>query len=328
MSDLNPLKVVSQEPEKSRKAWLSSRHNYRQEAQAKFDRLWLHNPLQFDPLRNAMERTRLERMMDLITKNLNLTGKKAVDLGCGSGIFSRRLHILGAVVDAVDIAPYALERLEEKDSADIIPIHDYVPRTRLADDSYDLVVAAELIAYLHPDEHRLFMSELARIVKPNGYVLCSTPLDINSDDALARFDALSSTEFMISDWVTAHHKYWIRLHDFAAFPERVYRASKNPSYRKQKLELRYGFARYWFKVNSVAPISYFWYILNFVFKPIDRWFSQSETLLIYLEKLCRTLSPVRGISHAIWIGKRKPLQEHTPVEDQPIERKGKRQVWE
>lgn len=328
MADHNPLKIVETESKAKPEGWIKGKHNYRQETQAKFDRLWHTDAWQFDPLRIAMERERLQRTMELIERHVKLREKKVVDLGCGSGIFSKRLRDQGAAVEAVDISTYAIAALEKESAENIKTSIDYVPRTSLPDEGYDLVVASELIAYLHIEEHRLFISELARIVKPSGMVIASTPLDINSDDALQRYGVLSETEFVITEWKLSHHKFWIRLHDFLAAPERFARARTNPSYRNQKLAQRFGFSKFWFKINSAIPLAFIWAGVQYLTRPLNAWSSQSNGLLLFLEKLCRSLSPVRGISHAIWIGKRRPLVEKTPVEDRPIDRPGKKQIWE
>lgn len=319
----NPLNVVSSDEKKS--GWVSSKTNYRQEAKAKYERLWHIDPKQFDPTRNCMEQERLKRTVGFIKDHLDLNGKKAADLGCGRGELTRMIRDLGASVDAIDIASNAFD---SSDNSHIDFSIDYVPRTKLPDDHYDLVIAADIIAYLDRDEYRLFMAELSRIVKPSGIVFCSTPLDINSEDALIRFHSLSETEFQIEDWKIGYHRYWIRLKDFFQAPGRFATAYRDRDYRSRKLEEREGFSRFWFRINSAAPLVFPWLAIKWISNPIATYITKSRSLLLGLEKVCRTLSPRRGISHVMWVGKRRPLIEETRPEDQPKERKGKKQVWE
>ena len=93
-----------------------------------------------------------------------------------------------------------------------------LPHTTLQEEHYDLVISTDAIAYLQQDDFRLYFSELARLVKPQGSLICSTPIDIHSEDALERFIHLAETEFEIEKWVFSYHAYFIRLTRLLASP--------------------------------------------------------------------------------------------------------------
>lgn len=319
----NPLRIIPSNG--SKESWISEKKSNRQEATAKFNRLWLINPEQFNPLRNCLETERIARTCALLPE---LTEKKVADLGCGEGVLSRQLRDRGAKVTAVDVSANALKELQKYDCTRIEGTQDYVPRTKLMDDTYDLVVATDLIAYIHSEEYRLFMSELARIVKANGHVICSTPIDTDSVDALERFIDLTETEFQVEEWKFSYHKYWLHINNFLDAPVRFARAGNNADYRNLKLIERRGFSRTWFRWNSGAYISKLWKIISFVSAPVHTLFKNNRSILLGLEKLCKAISSFAGISHVMWIAKRRPLVEYTPVSEQPEERKGKKQIWE
>jgi len=262
---------------------IGSRRAKRQEAQAKYERMWLTAPGQFDPTRNCMERERLERTWQLINEFVDLNGKRAVDLGCGSGHLARRLKDAGAIVQAVDISSNALKELKKWH---IDAIQDTLPDTSLPDGAYDVVVSTDVIAELPRSEHRLYMAELARLVTAKGYVVCSTPIDIHSEDALQQLAELAHTEFDVLKWVYSYHALYVRL---KAFVEAV-------------------------------PIPY-------ITHPLARLLRQNRTLLLKLEKICHFFSDVNGISHAIFIAQRRPL-EIPDMDHRPVERPKKREVWE
>lgn len=306
----------------------TSKINRREEARAKFEKMWLKDPKQFNPMRNAMQRERIDRTFQLINSFLDLKNKKVTDLGCGSGVLASRLAEKGAHVDAVDVASNALKLIKEKNIPNITTIQDYVPNTKLNDDSYDLVVSTNLIAYLQQDQFRLYFSELARLVKKEGFVVCSTSLDIYSDDALHRFITLSETELKIEKWIFSYHALYIRIHSFLSAPGRFYRAHRDPECRKQELNKRHGFSKHWFVFNSSTLPAYFWSGFSYILSPLLKAFEQSRFMLLNLEKICRFVSSDAGISHAICLGIRRSLVEHTPENEIPIERKHKRQVWE
>ncbi|MFN4174223.1 MAG: hypothetical protein ACK4HV_03870, partial [Parachlamydiaceae bacterium] len=51
----------------------------------------------------------------------------------------------------------------------------------------------------------------ARLIKPDGLLIISTPIDIDSEDAASRFLSLIHTEFDIEEILPSHHALWIRL---------------------------------------------------------------------------------------------------------------------
>ncbi|MCB1112467.1 MAG: class I SAM-dependent methyltransferase [Chlamydiales bacterium] len=252
----------------------------RQEVQARFERLWLDDPEQFNPQRNCMERERIQRTRDLILAYVNPQGKKTGDLGCGYGALSLLLQKMGASVESIDIAANALKRLEGKG---LELKQDFLPKTLVEDSYYDLVICTDVIGDVAPKVYRHFFAELARVVKDEGYVVCSTALDIDTDDALQRFAELAETELIVTDWSLSYHALYIRLKRFCRY----------------------------------LPL-----------KGLHSWLDQSKKVLLFLEKITRLFWSETGMSHAIFIAKRKPLIPDTPIEFQPTERKHKKQVWE
>jgi 2-polyprenyl-3-methyl-5-hydroxy-6-metoxy-1,4-benzoquinol methylase len=180
----------------------------RQLAEERLDLLWSQSPKQFDYSRNCREIERIERTWDLIQKIPDLNQKVIVDVGCGTGEIAKRLKKLGATVHALDGSQIPLPHLEKEG---ITAIHDYLPKTKLNDNFYDLVICTDVIGYLPPQEHRLLMLELSRIVKKEGYVICSTGLDIYTEDPLEIFESLLQTEFVVEEWRYSHHAWHIRM---------------------------------------------------------------------------------------------------------------------
>lgn len=298
------------------------------EAKARLERLWLQDPRQFDPLRNCMEHERLERTMEIISHFLILSGKLAADLGCAAGVLARRIRDKGATLHAVDISSIALKYFRESPLDSIELFEEYVPHTSLRDSAYDLVVCTELIGYLHPNEYRMLFSELSRIVKPDGYIVCSTAVDINTDDAVQKFANLAETEFVIDQWIFSYHRLYIRIKDFFEAPMRFMKASRDHQFRLQSLEGRRSLDRWWFHFNSSKVMGIFWGGIQILFKPFVNILKSNRGLLLKLEKGCRFIWSDSGISHVILIGKRKPIIEKPPEDQIPRETKHKKMVWE
>jgi 2-polyprenyl-3-methyl-5-hydroxy-6-metoxy-1,4-benzoquinol methylase len=305
-----------------------SRGARRQEIQATMERLWLEDPEQFNPKRDAVQRTRVSRTIEAVKKQLSLEGKKAADLGCGAGVISRVLRDEGAKIDALDIAGNALEKLKTYDMQNINPIHDCLPSTRLDDNAYDLVICTEVIGYLEPKEYRMLFAELSRLIKKDGVAACSTSLDLNSENALERFAALAETEFEIEEWVLRYDLLWIKLCRFFEAPACYIKASRNDFEREKELNKRKSLNKVWFKLNSTAPLSFFWRLINLAAKPLGSGLRQSDRLVDFLGKITKLIWDESGISHALFIGKRRQMTFPLPANEIPIERKHKREVWD
>lgn len=320
----DPLKIISVASDTGR----DPKRNRKQATAEKFEKLWSVNPDQFNPEKNCMGRERILRTKMLMNEFFDAKGKNIADLGCGSGTLSLFLADQGANVTAVDIANNALKIVKDYNKNNILVVQDYIPNTKLNDESYDAVLSTELIAYLYPDQYRLYFSELARILNPTGFIVCSTPLDIYSEDALTRFAALVDTEFKVEKWVYSYHALYIRIHNMLKTPSRFSKARKDPEYREKECNKRRGFSKHWFHANSNPMIGTIWAGINWTLQPLINYYMQSRKVLIGLENICRFIWSESGISHVAFIGKRRALIEPEPEKDIPIERKQKKQVWE
>jgi 2-polyprenyl-3-methyl-5-hydroxy-6-metoxy-1,4-benzoquinol methylase len=321
----NPLAVIATDDKIKR----STKATKRERAKAILDELWQLNPDQFNPLSDCMGRERYKRTCNLIDafckKSNNLF---AADLGTGSAIFTFHLVKNNMNVDAVDLATTPIQNLEKKQDTHIKVFQDYIPHTTLDSDAYDLVLGLDVIAYLQKPEHRLFVAELARLIKLEGFVVGSTPIDIHSEDALQQFADLAESEFKIEKWILSYHRYFIQLLHFFEAPFIFVKASQNPELYEKELNKRFSINRNLFKFNTSKTLSYLWSFIGIFTTPIHKLLKQNSFIMFQLEKLCRFISVEKGISHAIFIGKRRKFFENVEADKAPIERKSKQQVWE
>lgn len=323
------LNIVDIQNNSSATSIRDKKNQWRQETEAYFEKQWLIDPKQFDPSRNCMERERMERTWELMQAFCCPKDKLIADLACGDGTLTKRLKESGASVHALDIASEAIKILLQKVPTVDKTFKQCLPHTTLEDDAYDIVFADEVIAYLPSTQLRLFMAELCRLVKPNGFVICSTALDLDSQDPLLRFSSLADTEFKVHRWSCAHHRLYLRIRGFFNAPKNYARGYKDLEYRERNLQERRGFSQRWLRWNSQGPLGLFWSGLQYITNPIAHFINQNRTFLLFLEKICRALWGDAGISHAIFIAGRRPLVPlELPTDEIPVEKKGKRQVWE
>lgn len=304
-----------------------SRSARMKELQAKFERRWLIDPEQFNPMKNCLQRERVERTWQLLTKYVQLNQQHVVDIGCGSGVFSRRMRDAGARVDAIDISENALKYFKEQGAENIHLQQGAMPATNLTDDTYDVIICTEIIAELPKEEYRLFFAELSRIIKSEGYLICSSNIDFYTVGGIEKLTELAQTEFDILESVPSYHTLHLRLKNLFESPANFIEGWKNPEFKKKQLGTRRGFNRLWFWVNTTPLLVWFWYIFEPCAKPILKMFKNNKKCLDFLEKVCRFLWDQDGISHYLFIAKRRPLPSMN-ANDIPIEKPKKREVWE
>jgi len=108
----------------------------------------------------------------------------AVDLGCGSGYFTRIIRDRGWRVTGIDAEPSncaLAERYAERvlcgDAANCL--------AKLDQGSVDLVIALEIIEHLQ--EREAFLDAIRRVVKPQAHLLISTPNRYSPEGLYGRY---------------------------------------------------------------------------------------------------------------------------------------------
>ena len=325
----NRLNIVSIAADQETFSASKSHRNAKIKAlQAKFERLWLLNPKKFNPFRNCLEKERLERTWQLLNLYTDPKEMLAADIGCGMGIFSERLQEAGAAhVTAVDIAENALKRIIEKHHPKITLKWGAMPDTSLPDQGFDIVICTELIAEIPMEEYRLFFAELARIIRPDGWLVFSSNIDIDSEEAVDKLVKLAQTEFDLVEGVKSYHALYIRLKRVLEAPNAFAEGWTNKNFRQKELGKRKGLNRTWYWLNTTLLCGRFWYAIKPIANFFTKHFNSNRSLLLGLEKLCRFFWDEKGISHYLFIAKLRPLLS-TQAKDIPLARPGKKEVWE
>jgi ubiquinone/menaquinone biosynthesis C-methylase UbiE len=93
-----------------------------------------------------------------------------LDIGCGTGAMSRRIAQWGRVVSA-DFSPEALEFSRRRGLSHLVGAD--AMRIPLASDSFDLLVAMDMLEHLKDD--CLALREFFRVLKPGGRMFATVP---------------------------------------------------------------------------------------------------------------------------------------------------------
>jgi SAM-dependent methyltransferase len=126
----------------------------------------------FDVIMNPYDLRRRLRVVchDLIEPG-ELRGRRVLDVGCGTGWFSREIEQAGGRVVALDIGVHLLAKVGEKCGA--ARVAGDACGLAFADGSFDVVVSSECIE--HTVDPRRALAEMCRVLKPGGLLVVTVP---------------------------------------------------------------------------------------------------------------------------------------------------------
>ncbi|MCP5469960.1 MAG: hypothetical protein H7A36_05595 [Chlamydiales bacterium] len=86
-------------------------------------------------------------------------------------------------------------------------LEEVFPFTSLPDGEFEAIACLDVIAELDTELYRLALSELARLLQPEGWLVCSTSLDTQTLEPAAHFKALIETEFVVKKIVKRYLRF-------------------------------------------------------------------------------------------------------------------------
>ena len=127
-----------------------------------------------NPVRLAYIRDMVDQHFELDEHEFRpLTGKLALDVGCGAGLLAEPLARLGAQVTAVDAAPELIEVAKVHAEGAGLNINYRAMGVEQLEGKFDLVTAMEVIE--HVADPQDFVNDLAARLAPGGLLILSTP---------------------------------------------------------------------------------------------------------------------------------------------------------
>lgn len=283
---------TSSKPTQKSKITKSGINQRMREQRAIFDRKWLQNPQQFS-CSNIIDKKRISRSKQAIKKYFLKKGS-VVDIGCGFGELSLYCRSLKHPVTACEISINALKQLESLEKFNISIRTEQLPFTSFDDKCFDNLLCTDTIGDLSPREYRLTFSELSRILNHDGILVCSTEFDHKAYLPHRTFIKLAGTEFHFIDATYSYHYLYERLQYILSLPKCIL---SEQSIIKSK----------WKKVFLSPPFTFILKIINKSFSPISLYLENNKNTVGILEAVTKFIFNERGITHIIYIGKKKRL---------------------
>ena len=116
-----------------------------------------------------------ERLLDKFGAHVGLRpGASCIDLGCGTGAFTRRLSARGLAMTGVDVSPGSIARAQRLGGGQFV-VGD-IRHTNLPAASFDAAVMSGVLHHIPTREDRVkSLREALRLLKPGGRLFCFDP---------------------------------------------------------------------------------------------------------------------------------------------------------
>jgi SAM-dependent methyltransferase len=115
-----------------------------------------------------LRESRLRKVLELFQAE---RAGRVLDVGCGHGEFGARLLQLGWSVDGVDLEPVQVEAAVSRGLR--ARVCDLTRGLPFGSDTFDALYAGEVIEHLIDTD--AFVAEIARVLKPGGFAILTTP---------------------------------------------------------------------------------------------------------------------------------------------------------
>ena len=124
---------------------------------------------------DVLDEAAYRRIISALTRGLQpRPGTTCIDLGCGTGAFTRRLQPLQLQLTGVDISPRSIERAQQQGGADYL-VGD-ICDVRLPSQSYDFAVMSGVLHHFPVAAIRVrALKEALRLLKPGGRLFSYDP---------------------------------------------------------------------------------------------------------------------------------------------------------
>lgn len=128
-------------------------------------------------------RIRWARRVKMLTGHLK-TGQRVLELGCGTGYFTRELTKTGAQITAIDISPELLEVARRDCPGENVTFEiQNAYALSYTDETFDSVVGSSVLHHLEIDNA---LHEIQRVLKPGGLIYFTEPNMMNPQIAVQK----------------------------------------------------------------------------------------------------------------------------------------------
>lgn len=147
-------------------------------------------------------------------------GKKVLDAACGEGYGSHILSAEAKEVTGLDISTKTVENANKKYGKDNLSFRaGSVEKLPFEDNSFDVVISYETIEHVTGEVQESFLKEIRRVLKPDGFLIMSTPNKAVYTDLVKGENAFHVKEFYVDEYDEFLGKYFKNRTVYCQYPE-------------------------------------------------------------------------------------------------------------
>lgn len=126
---------------------------------------------------------RWSRRVEMLTRQIS-AGSKVLEIGCGTGFFTKELAKTHADITAIDISPDLLDVAQsEIKSKNVTFLLQNAYQTKFANETFDSVLGSSVLHHLDIDKA---LKEFHRVLKKNGTLTFTEPNMLNPQIAVQK----------------------------------------------------------------------------------------------------------------------------------------------
>jgi ubiquinone/menaquinone biosynthesis C-methylase UbiE len=140
-------------------------------------------------------------------------GKRVLDIGCGTGIFTRMIVNWGGNVTGLDISEEMIKIAREENPGFEFHVLD-AEKTKFSDKEFDIITSSLMIHYI--DDLSVLFMEVNRILKSKGHFIFSFHHPFQAVIEKTKIDG--QTKNIVNDYFGLHEYKWKMLNiEFISF---------------------------------------------------------------------------------------------------------------
>lgn len=128
-------------------------------------------------------KVRWKRRVDMLSSVIK-EGDKVLELGCGTGYFTKELIRFNAEITAIDISPELIEEARKTIQAENVSFNiQNACQMEFIDNIFDVVLGSSVLHHLDLEKA---VSEIYRVMRPGGLIAFTEPNMVNPQIALQK----------------------------------------------------------------------------------------------------------------------------------------------
>lgn len=117
----------------------------------------------------------IDKAVRWIDAQLNLSGKRLCDLGCGPGLYAQRFAALGAKVAGVDFSKHAIDYASTHTDQSISYLHADYLNDELPT-GFDVITLIYMdLCVLSPEQRAMLLGRMREMLNPGGHIVLDVP---------------------------------------------------------------------------------------------------------------------------------------------------------